>query len=104
MHCTTDPTENVIGFIGITTQTEKRIFIDRLQLPLVTIFTGYEYCALKRISTDPDSLFGKFNAGFNIPISPIYNRLVMIAVYYSSYDCVDCQERGGTLTKPPFWQ
>jgi hypothetical protein len=104
IHCTTDPSENVIGFIGTTTQTEKRIFIDRLQLPPVNIFTGYEYCDERQVSTHPDSLFEKFNNGFNIPISPIYNGPTMIGVYYSGFDCVDCQLKGGTLTKPSFWQ
>ncbi len=33
IHCITDPSETVIGFIGATTQTVKRIFIDRLQIP-----------------------------------------------------------------------
>ncbi len=40
INCITDPTERVIGFIGCTSQTESRIFIDRSQLPPVPVYSA----------------------------------------------------------------
>ncbi len=46
IHNTADPTEMVIGFIGTSTETEKRIFINRTQLPPTVVYSGYETCTL----------------------------------------------------------
>ena len=40
--CTTDTTAKVIGFVGCTSEIEKRIFISRSQIPEVSVYTGYE--------------------------------------------------------------
>ena len=45
IHCDSDPNERAIGFIGCTTQTEKRIFIDHSELNSQITYTGYENCA-----------------------------------------------------------
>ncbi len=49
LHCKTDPTEQVIGFIGCSSQTQKRIFINRYELPDVSVLTGYEVCSIDSV-------------------------------------------------------
>ena len=44
IQCVTDPGEKVIGFVGCTTETERRIFIDRSEIPPGTISDGYDFC------------------------------------------------------------
>ncbi|HSZ32799.1 MAG TPA: DUF4249 domain-containing protein [Puia sp.] len=104
IHCTTDPTEMVIGFIGTTTETEQRIFIRRSQLPFARIYTGYESCTLNTSGLDPASLASEFSTGFYIPVQLVYANGIAVGVTSSSPDCVDCRVQGGTLTKPDFWQ
>ena len=104
IHCTTSPTEMVIGFIGTTTETEKRIFIDRGQLPPTLVYSGYESCTLDTTGLDPSSLVAKFGAGIYIPTAIIYKMIFPVGVASSVPQCVDCRLTGGTLVKPDFWQ
>ena len=66
IHNTADPTEMVIGFIGTSTETEKRIFINRTQIPPTIVYSGYESCKLDttglsvrncRLSLDSEFIF-----------------------------------------------
>jgi Domain of unknown function (DUF4249) len=104
IHCTSDPTEMVIGFIGTTAETEKRIFIRRSQLPSVTMFTGYETCLIDTTGLSNSDLMQQFNTGYYIPVGIIYAMGAAVGVSSSNPDCVDCRLKGGTLTKPDFWQ
>ncbi len=104
IHCTTNPTELVIGFIGATTETEQRIFIRRSQLPFAKIYTGNENCILNKSGISAGDLEATFATGFYIPIDIIYAMGVAVGVTSSTPDCVDCRTQGGTLTKPVFWQ
>jgi hypothetical protein len=103
IHSTSDPTEMVIGFIGTTTETEKRIFIKRSQLPSVTMYTGYETCLIDTTGLGSSDLIDRFSSGFYIPVGIIYAMGAPVGVSSSIPDCVDCREKGGTLTKPDFW-
>jgi Domain of unknown function (DUF4249) len=103
IHCTSDPTQMVIGFIGTTTETEKRIFIKRSQLPAVTMYTGYETCLIDTTGLSSSDLSDRFSTGFYIPVGIIYAMGNPIGVSSSVPDCVDCRVKGGTLTKPDFW-
>ncbi len=99
LHCISNPDEQVIGFIGCTSETEKRIFISRDQLPgSQVIYTGYESCTLEMLEF---SLAETFGNGSNIPVD-ISGRFNTIK--YASAFCVDCRQMGGTVIEPPFWQ
>jgi hypothetical protein len=102
LHCISNPDEQVIGFVGCTTETEKRIFIDRsTQLPQSqVIFSGYEYCIVDTVANDPDQLATVFQNGSYIPFacSPLCGGFL-----YSTADCVDCRLKGGSVIKPPYW-
>jgi hypothetical protein len=108
IHSVTNPAERVIGFIGCSSITEKRIFIDHSQLPLVTVNTGYQDC--EQITR---SLFEKFN-----PLPDLYEQPndfaisgvtrnsadIIDSVKITPMECVDCRLRGGVDYPPPFWQ
>jgi hypothetical protein len=102
--CTTNPDEMVIGFIGCTSETDKRIFIDRAELPPAIIYTGNETCGVDTVGVDPIALESKFANDFEIPIDAVFANGQLIGYSGSDADCVDCRLRGGTLTKPSFWQ
>jgi hypothetical protein len=98
IHCTSNPDEQVIGFVGCTTETDKRIFIGRFQLPnSPVIYTGYEFCVLDTVKIPLSFVFGN---GGSIPVGYTGTGGLLA----SSTACVDCRLMGGTLTEPPFWQ
>ena len=108
IHSVTNPAERVIGFIGCSSFTEKRIFIDNAQLPPVSVNTGYQDC--EQVSR---SLFEKYN-----PLPDLYEQPndfaisgvtrnsadVIDSVKVTPMECVDCRLRGGVDYPPPFWQ
>jgi hypothetical protein len=96
IHCVTDPSEPVIGFIGAGSSSEKRIYIDwpQVQWPypvpgcldttvvpadIEAVFSGYTYLPVMHVLSPPGAVFG------------------------STQDCVDCKLTGGGSTvKPPY--
>jgi Domain of unknown function (DUF4249) len=104
--CVSDPAENVIGFIGSATETEKRIFIDRTEIPAGVVYTGYENCSEDSIKNNPYDLDAYFKDQFNIPTRGIYPASTFVPTFYmgASAGCVDCRMAGGTTIPPPFWQ
>ena len=104
IHCVTDPTETVVGFVGCTTETEKRIFIDRTEIPRGIISTGYEFCVPDTVKPDPSTYDIIFGGGGVIPVTLLYKNGALIGVLSSTADCVDCRLKGGTTIPPPFWQ
>jgi Domain of unknown function (DUF4249) len=100
--CISDPAERVIGFIGCTSQTESRIFIDRTQLPPnVHVFTGYDSCTIDSIPVkDIDQ---DFASGAEL-ILYSYGAFGVIKGYIGSKDeCVVCDLHGGSNIKPDYW-
>jgi hypothetical protein len=99
-HCTTDPTELVIGFVGCSSVTEKRIFIDRSEIPPVQVYSGYEICSVDSVPNIQLQLDYYFGSGYGVPIMPFEQGAVILG---SSKGCVDCRARDGTTIKPDFW-
>ena len=104
IHCVTDPLETVVGFVGCTTETEKRIFIDRTEIPRGIISNGYEYCLPDTVAPDPSTYDLIFGGGGIIPVTFLYKNGFLIGILSSTADCVDCRLKGGTTIQPPFWQ
>ena len=104
IHNTADPTETVIGFIGTSTETEKRLFINRTQIPPTIVYSGYESCSLDTTGLDASSLVTYFDAGTYLPNAYVYCMGFPCKVTFSVPICVDCRLKGGTLVKPDFWQ
>ncbi|MCI1188569.1 DUF4249 domain-containing protein [Hymenobacter sp. DH14] len=104
LHNVGDASELVLGFVGVHSRAEKRIFINHAQLPRTWVtITGYESCE------PPDTaLVGQLDgllAGgrLYVPIYPFYTKTGYIFGYaISTPVCVDCRKRGSAL-KPSFW-
>lgn len=92
-----DPDEPVLGYFLTAGSDEKRIFVDR---PTYPVNFYYSNCTLSEADFErysqlwwmPDSEY---------PIFAIETPGGRRAVPHK--DCVDCRERGGTITKPDFW-
>lgn len=103
IHSLTDASETVLGFVGVHSLVQKRIFIHYTQLPRNWRFkTGYEGCVSEIVpipgepgKSDP---LQYFVAGAFIPLADRRDGSYLIG----SADCVDCRLRG-TNVKPSFW-
>lgn len=101
IRCVTNPAEIVIGFVEVTEEKRKRIFIDWNDLPSWRYRQGCEL---------PDSAANQpkdlLNRGAYLPtiikaLNPINNQ-VIDSVFISPIACVDCRLRGSNV-KPSFW-
>ena len=100
IHCLTDPAEIVIGFIEITQEQVKRIFIYNSQVP------GWGYdpgCAQRIIDNNLDSI-AKYGSDLypTLPLStdPFGGILKFYAT--NNKNCMNCTFRG-VSQKPAFW-
>ena len=112
----TDPDEIALGYVGAHSVTEKRLFINRRELPAGwRPRSGYEACL------PPDTIFivprppqggpidvpavlaGAFSTQALLPIFAVSDIDKKIIGYLAkSRDCVDCRTRG-THVRPSFW-
>ncbi|MBH8570333.1 DUF4249 domain-containing protein [Microvirga sp. STS02] len=96
VHCLSNDTELAFGFVGAHSLAQKRIFIERGQLPFDWPFvSGYEACV------PPDTAKGNYipllRTGFVVPVSEVRDGITV-----ASLDCVDCRRRG-SANRPAFW-
>ncbi|MDH7462381.1 DUF4249 domain-containing protein [Chitinophagaceae bacterium 26-R-25] len=107
IHQLQDSTEIVVGFFYATSVQQQRMFVSRNQLQsYVYITTGYESCREDTVDNVPDKIREAFRPGPDVVIgvSPVYFGPAIIAYTYTSNYCADCRARGGSTTKPAFWQ
>ncbi|WP_186292546.1 DUF4249 domain-containing protein [Mucilaginibacter corticis] len=111
IHCTTDPTENVVGYISASTVQSKRIFVKNEMLPQSWKATYPYDCEADSIFEDI-TIGGKSvnqvdqqikGSGVFLPITKINSLSHGQGYLASSPICVDCTLRG-TIIKPSFWQ
>jgi len=96
IHCVTNPSELVVGYINAGKTVEKRVFINNSSMP--SDWNQFPYCPLKNVVDNPDTLKKYFADGGLDPID-----LVEPTTYSASgVDCVDCT-LFGTNIKPSFW-
>jgi hypothetical protein len=103
IHNTADPTEQVIGFVECSSQTTKRIFINRYDLPNVFVHTGYEDCSLDSVALTKDALALAFAADAEWPVDYIARGFAKVGITASYIGCIDCRTKGGVNVKPSFW-
>ncbi|WP_231717546.1 DUF4249 domain-containing protein [Hymenobacter sp. DG25A] len=97
------PQEPVLGFVGVGSVTQKRIFIVARELPQWSFTSGYESCGyLPEDVAPPVSLEEMFGSGENIPMY-LYDH-EEYGLIFRSYpvECADCRVRGSKV-RPPFW-
>lgn len=94
IHCVSDTSQVVIGYITAANEQTKRIFLTSDIRPKgVTTIYPYQ-CGLDSAGAS----FFFIPPYDNVPIAPATSGYL-----YSSRECVDCTLRGTTVT-PPFWQ
>jgi hypothetical protein len=93
----TDTAEVVLGYIGAYSVTEKRLFLNRSELPAdLATRTGYEDCR-ELGEAESRSLVAILLSGYSLIYASDGKN------YVSTNECVDCRLRGGKTEKPAFW-
>ncbi|OQP66866.1 hypothetical protein A3860_00410 [Niastella vici] len=96
IHCLSNPSEPVIGYIGIANRQQKRIWISRNDVP---DWRYFQNCETYNVTKDSAEYYSYLTPVIPLDIDPFGN----INVYFAaSPTCVDCTLRG-TNTKPSFW-
>jgi hypothetical protein len=99
IHCTSNATEPVIGFIDICNIQEKRIFINNTDLPDWNYKTP---CLKTEIVNNIDSITFAHDRFYPIDVAKLSPFGGILSYYFSSPSCVDCTF-WGTNKKPSFW-
>ncbi|MBO9571213.1 MAG: DUF4249 domain-containing protein [Chitinophagaceae bacterium] len=99
--CLTDTSEKIIGYIGASTITEKRAFIDNMDL---VDWGYYESCTDSAVGLDPDEIRRHLYPAYNfLPTTPMYDpRGNLIGSRIANPFCVDCTLKG-TNVRPSYW-
>jgi len=111
LHCTSDPSRIVIGYVSASSITQKRIFIDQTQLPYWPYNSPLaclpDFACWAKGGVLPQVLtFGQVVPTDTIRPSgcPGYT-IPTVGVPVLDYACVDCRIHGGGKTqKPVFWK
>jgi hypothetical protein len=101
IHSLSDPNELVIGYIGVTTMQQQRIFIDASGLGL-RVFNILNECPSKDVPNHADSL-APYSSPNWWPYDAVFQGPAIKAYRIAESRCVDCRLRGGNNTKPSFW-
>jgi len=100
LQCVSNPEEPVIGFFTAGTVSEKRIFIDRNDLP--RFYSRYEMTCLIDTVLNEELMFMTNPDGL---LFPFYDGPAIIGWATTSTPCFDCRAlAGGTTTQPDFWE
>ena len=96
IHCIANPNEPVIGFIGIANRQEKRIWINRSDVP---DWRYYRTCETYEVPIDSVEYYSNLT-----PVSALkWSQQGDILTYFAAQPtCVICTLRG-TNVKPSFW-
>ncbi len=100
IHCVTDPSEIVVGYIDISEEKIKRIFINNSELP------GWGYsqgCVQTIVDNQPDSIL-KYGVGLSPMVPTALGPFGSIVKFSATPDqnCIDCTLKG-TNVRPFFW-
>ncbi len=99
IHCTTNPTEIVVGFVEVSQEQVQRIFIKRDQVPDWGYSAG---CREFTIDNNADSI-AKYSQGLMPGVPASLGPFASIATFYASEErCLDCTLHG-TNQRPSFW-
>jgi hypothetical protein len=104
IHCVTDPTEPVLGYINVSSVSSARIFIysgEITQWNYIPYYTN-DSCSTYNVATD---ILDNYLPGTG-PRSYVLlaKQTGHDAYILGSVFCADCMTHGGTNIKPYFWQ
>jgi hypothetical protein len=117
IHCTTDASEPVIGFVSASTVTIKRVYVDPTELTKLGALNYFpppdlSECEVKFLPIDPQETFKRRLAstledGTVVLIAPFLppGAPAITGYTYAATDCVDCRAKppNGTNVKPAFF-
>jgi len=117
IHCITNPSEPVIGYISVSTVPSKRIFISNAQLPAWLPIYPYncpEPFCIQSLRTCSDTvhlgsssyytlLISQSNTNVDAGLPPLNGDQLPGYFFVEPRQCDDCTVRG-TVTPPPFWK
>lgn len=110
IHCLTNPSEPVVGYLSVSTIAVKRVFLAGRDLPFAVNVRAKDSitCGGGIIWIQPQSTFlARLN-----PILASGDTLLVrfetggegrTGYSYENAGCSDCRTRGGTTTKPVYW-
>ncbi|WP_205503329.1 DUF4249 domain-containing protein [Rufibacter psychrotolerans] len=107
IRCLTAPQEPVIGFVSVTSVEQKRLFVDRTELPKDWQPYRLQGCELDSLLLRDERGINQVEQGFSsglIPVTTLDENGSVIGYLGTSPACGDCRTQGGTTTKPDFWQ
>jgi hypothetical protein len=102
IHCLGTPSEVVIGFIEVTEETTKRIFIDYTQLKNWRFFIPSCLTQDTIVNKPPAMVIGPVGGRIPTQISKFGQSGSIDSVLVADPICVDCRLRGSNV-KPSFW-
>ena len=99
IHCITDPSEPVIGYVNISTMAEKRLFIRSSEV----LPWGYRSsCEQQEVKNNTDSITEAWRSGA-VPTDVIKLQGLSILTFgTTTRGCIDCTMFGSNV-KPAFW-
>jgi hypothetical protein len=97
IHCLTNPSETVVGYVEVSNLQNQRIFISNSQVP------GWDYtyvgCSIDTLANDSVSLV-RTGLEYLLPVVYLDNGTNYFSAVYSP--CLDCTLTGSNV-KPSFW-
>lgn len=101
IRCTTTD-ELVVGYVGVSTTSQTRIFIYQYQLP---DWNYSLFCEQFFTLNHPDTLAKYLTSGVEIPTTPAEfgPNGEIVQVFRARELCVDCRNIGGHNVRPEFW-
>jgi hypothetical protein len=99
IHCLTNPGEQVLGYMTASSVTEKRIFINQVDLKYRKQSIYASVCEVILLN-DSASIIEFLSTGRFLPA--YYQGSGTLAI--AAPICVDCRLQGGTVGKPSYWQ
>jgi hypothetical protein len=112
IHCVSNPSQTVLGYVSIGAVTKKRLFIGGSQMPRAIgaqIPSLYGDCLLDTAYyTDPKTGLNDVTFLYQqtaIPVNGLLDRFTGKNYAYtaSTKYCVDCRAMGGTTQQPSYW-
>jgi hypothetical protein len=94
-----------IGYLSIGKVSSERLYIDIQEVaPWRPIIDDYRGCMVSNDTITSDDYEIRFGIGGSIPVEAVFSGVNLIGYFGASTRCVDCTVRGGTTTKPEFWE
>jgi len=98
IHCVTDASEIVVGFVTASSLQQQRIFIAKNQLKN-WLFPPYPYSVCDTVNVEGrEQTYTRAQEGY-IPIGEFMTG----KTFASTNGCTDCRTEGGDTSKPAFW-